>query len=225
MPPVLGPRSPSSRRLWSWLVASATTSLPSHMTMKLASSPSRNSSMTTRAPPSPRSRPAASGRSPHALLQPSGHDDALAGGQTVGLDDDRRALRSTWAWARPVGEGRVGRRDAVAHHEGLGEGLGALQLRRGPGRAEDAQPLARNRSTTPAASGPSGPTTVSPIFSGDRPVAQRLEIGDRQVAQAARPGPCRHCPGATNTASTRATAPASRPAHARGRRRRRPVPS
>src|SRR3989344_3516119 len=52
MPPVLGPSSPSLRRLWSWLVARASTFLPSHSTMKEASSPSRNSSITTRAPPS-----------------------------------------------------------------------------------------------------------------------------------------------------------------------------
>ncbi|CFW38607.1 Uncharacterised protein [Bordetella pertussis] len=53
MPPVLGPASPSFRRLWSWLVARASTWRPSHMTMKLASSPVRNSSITTRAPASP----------------------------------------------------------------------------------------------------------------------------------------------------------------------------
>ncbi len=33
MPPVFGPRSPSSRRLWSWLVASGSTCAPSLMTM------------------------------------------------------------------------------------------------------------------------------------------------------------------------------------------------
>ena len=53
MPPVFGPVSPLPIRLWSWLEASASTFLPSTMTMKLASSPSRNSSMTTRAPASP----------------------------------------------------------------------------------------------------------------------------------------------------------------------------
>ena len=51
MPPVFGPTSWSSRRLWSWLVASGTTFLPSLSTMKLASSPCMNSSTTTRAPP------------------------------------------------------------------------------------------------------------------------------------------------------------------------------
>ena len=53
MPPVFGPASPSSRRLWSWLVAMGSALWPSHMTMKLASSPCRNSSITTRdLPPS-----------------------------------------------------------------------------------------------------------------------------------------------------------------------------
>ena len=49
MPPVLGPWSPLSRRLWSWLVASASTLRPSAITMKLASSPVRKASTTTRA--------------------------------------------------------------------------------------------------------------------------------------------------------------------------------
>src|SRR6266571_4961017 len=56
MPPVLGPSSPSFRRLWSWLVARGSTCLPSARTMKLASSPSRNSSMTTRFPAAPIAR-------------------------------------------------------------------------------------------------------------------------------------------------------------------------
>src|SRR5437879_3474811 len=53
MPPVLGPRSPSPRRLWSWLVARGSACSPSTSTMKLASSPSRNSSITTRLPAVP----------------------------------------------------------------------------------------------------------------------------------------------------------------------------
>ncbi|SMG63962.1 hypothetical protein BMETH_2060_0 [methanotrophic bacterial endosymbiont of Bathymodiolus sp.] len=53
MPPVLGPWSPSSRRLWSWLLAMAKAFTPSTITIKLASSPSRNSSTTTREPALP----------------------------------------------------------------------------------------------------------------------------------------------------------------------------
>ncbi len=54
MPPVFGPRSPSSRALWSWEVASGSTSLPLTMQMKLASSPVRNSSITIRLPAAPK---------------------------------------------------------------------------------------------------------------------------------------------------------------------------
>ncbi len=54
MPPVFGPWSASFRRLWSCEVAIGSTFLPSHMTMKLASSPARNSSITMRAPASPK---------------------------------------------------------------------------------------------------------------------------------------------------------------------------
>ncbi len=53
MPPVLGPVSPSARRLWSCDEASGSTLRPSTSTMKLASSPARKSSTTTRAPASP----------------------------------------------------------------------------------------------------------------------------------------------------------------------------
>ena len=58
MPPVFGPASPSPSRLWSWLDASASACAPSAITMKLASSPSRKSSMTTRAPAPPIALPA-----------------------------------------------------------------------------------------------------------------------------------------------------------------------
>ena len=50
MPPVSGPLSPSPTRLWSWLVAIGRTGSPSTMTMKLASSPVRESPLTPRAP-------------------------------------------------------------------------------------------------------------------------------------------------------------------------------
>ncbi len=57
MPPVLGPVSPSPTRLWSCEVAIGSAVLPSTIEMKLASSPSRNSSITTRAPASPNALP------------------------------------------------------------------------------------------------------------------------------------------------------------------------
>jgi hypothetical protein len=84
----------------------------------------------------------------------------------------------------------------VALHEGLGEGLGAFQLRRGLRGAKDAQAVARNSSTTPAASGASGPTTVSAILFGLRKVGQGLGVGDRHVLQP-RVGAVPPLPGAT----------------------------
>ena len=58
MPPVLGPASPSSLALWSWELASGTAISPSLITMKLVSSPSMKSSITTRCPAAPNLPPA-----------------------------------------------------------------------------------------------------------------------------------------------------------------------
>ncbi len=71
----------------------------------------------------------------------AGDDHALAGGEAVRLDDDRRTLRiDVGVRFMRVGErGVARRRNAVAHHERLREILGALELRRGAGRAEDPQ--------------------------------------------------------------------------------------
>ena len=52
IPPVLGPWSWSNKRLWSCEVAKGKADKPLHRTMKLASWPSKNSSITTLAPPS-----------------------------------------------------------------------------------------------------------------------------------------------------------------------------
>ena len=62
MPPVLGPLSPFAARLWSWLVAKGSTLLPSTITINEASSPSKNSSTTTRLPASPKALPASMSR-------------------------------------------------------------------------------------------------------------------------------------------------------------------
>lgn len=78
------------------------------------------------------------------FLQGHGDDHALAGGQAVGLDHDRRAFFTQ------VGQGRldlgevlvVGGGDLVAGQEILGEGFRAFQLRRALGRAEAVQATA-----------------------------------------------------------------------------------
>ena len=70
-----------------------------------------------------------------------GNHNALAGGQAIGLDDDRSAFCIDILMSGPrTGEGLVfGRRDVMANHERLGEILGALKLRRRLGGPEDAQ--------------------------------------------------------------------------------------
>jgi hypothetical protein len=75
------------------------------------------------------------------FVQAHRHHHALAGGQAVGLDDDRRALGvHVGVGGGGVGEGLVlGRRDLVALQELLGEVLGAFELGGEPGRPEDRQ--------------------------------------------------------------------------------------
>ena len=91
-----------------------------------------------------------------------GDDDALAGGQAIRLDDDRRALFAD------IGQRIVSRGEAAVRAgrniefgaERLGETLGAFELGGllvGPNALMPA--LARS-STIPAASGVSGPTTT-----------------------------------------------------------------
>ena len=53
MPPVFGPVSPSPTRLWSCAEASGIAVSPSHSAKNEASSPTRNSSITTSAPAAP----------------------------------------------------------------------------------------------------------------------------------------------------------------------------
>ena len=141
MPPVLGPASPSPSRLWSCDVASGSTCPPPAMTMKLASSPSRNSSTTTTRPASPKA-PAnmPSGRA-YRLVGACGDDHALARGESVRLDDDGRALRLDCGGIEGLArEGGVAcRRDAVAHQELLGEPLAALEPGGEPARPEAGQ--------------------------------------------------------------------------------------
>ena len=160
MPPVFGPVSPSPTRLWSCALASGSACAPSHSAKKLASSPSRNSSMTISAPAAP-NRPSPSIASTAAMASSMRRrdDDALAGGEPVGLDDDRRAARGDVAPSprRRRGSGIGGGRDALAGAEILHEGFRAFERGGRGGRAEAAMPAASSASTRPATSGASGP--------------------------------------------------------------------
>ncbi len=200
MPPVLGPASPSSRRLWSWLEAMGSTCVPSHMTMKLASSPSRNSSITISSPASPKRPASMDSAAATASAAVCGDDHALAGGQAAGLHHDGHGLRGQPRGieirARELAVARGG--NAMAHQEFLGEGLGAFQLRRGLCWAEAGQATRAetDRRCRPPAALP-GPTMVSATLFGGREVGQLLAAAPPRWAHCAPwvRAPCRHCPG------------------------------
>src|SRR5690606_6283115 len=79
------------------------------------------------------------------LVHLARHYHALAGGKTVGLDDDGRALPAdVFLRRRDVGEaGMAGGGNAMPLHEFLGEVLGGLEGRGGAGGAETAQAFLR----------------------------------------------------------------------------------
>ncbi len=107
MPPVLGPRSPSKMRLWSWLEASGSTLRPSTMTMKLASSPSRNSSITTRRASSPGPLPASMASiAPWASAGISATTTPLPAARPSAFTTMGAPFASTHAWA-PAGSEKV----------------------------------------------------------------------------------------------------------------------
>src|ERR1017187_7928028 len=138
MPPVLGPWSLSKTRLWSCVATSGATRSPSLITRNDSSSPSRNSSNTTRDPASPSILPLSISS---AVRFPFGRRDhpALARRQSVGLNHDRsvevgqRVLQLFLLGA----DGIMRRRNPVPLHEFFGEALARLQLCRCFGWPED----------------------------------------------------------------------------------------
>ena len=79
------------------------------------------------------------------LLDRDGYHDALAGGEPIRLDDDRRpALAQVELGSVSLGEaGEGGGRDAEVAAQLLRETLRAFELRRGPRRAERLDPRGR----------------------------------------------------------------------------------
>ncbi len=130
-------------------------------------------------PPRPRGAPRSRPARPDAPKRPldergrdggmrlgasSADDDALAGGEAVGLHDARRRRARAMAAcaAATVSQARErGGRNARPLHELLGERLRALEPR-APRRdgPNTAMPASRSRSASPATSGASGPTTT-----------------------------------------------------------------
>ena len=198
MPPVFGPSSPSRRRLWSCEVASGSTCVPSTMAMKLASSPSRNSSITTLSPALPK-RPSNIARVVvDGFLGRGADHHALAGGEAIGLHHERRLLCAhpcrieALARERAVG----GRGDAVALEEILGECLRAFELRREAARAEAAQAGRLEGIDYAEHQRPLGADDGQVDLRGQRVAHEAVDVlggNCRRCAPAAR-APCRRCP-------------------------------
>ena len=228
MPPVLGPWSPSSRRLWSCEVASAVTFLPSHSTMKLASSPCRNSSITTRAPP-------VVVRDAQLVVQQHevdgfmrfgrghGHDHALACGQAIGLDHDGRALarrrrRAPAAGSVKASYSAVGMRWRFM--KALEKALELSSCAAACGGPEHAQPMRAEIVDHARGQRRFGADHRQRDLFLQRPMPQRRQVGDGDVFQRGIERRAAIARARRRRPAAWAIARASRPARVRGRRRR-----
>ncbi len=140
MPPVLGPSSLSSARLWSWADASGRPRMPSHRTKNDTSGPTRHSSTTTVVPAAPNApwRMAASTASSASAVVaatvtplPAARPSALT---TTGAPNAATAASASSARGADPSPGG---RHAVAVHERLGVRLAGLETCRGLRRSED----------------------------------------------------------------------------------------
>ena len=140
MPPVLGPASPSSSRLWSWATGSSSISVPSVIARTETSSPRRKVSITTVRPASPKYPVAEHRAQGSGCLRPGRADDRpLAGRETGRLDYQRLRMTSDEFERRPQlleGPARCGGNPRLLH-DLLGEGLRRLELGGGRARSED----------------------------------------------------------------------------------------
>ena len=192
MPPVLGPRSSSKTVLWSCAASRGTAiwSLDEREERRLLAVHELLDD-DGRAGGAELAPLHALGDRRVGLLQAGADDRALARGQPVGLDHQRRAQLAAVATG---GGGIVERREArgrhaVSGHQRLGEGLGALDgaPRPRPARRRSS-PAARRRSASPATSGASGPTTTRstpwPVANATSP--SRIVDHEVQAARVAR---------------------------------------
>ena len=199
--------------------------VPSTIEMKLASSPSRNSSITTRAPALPKALSAsmsviAASASASVIATitplPAARPSALI---TIGAPLSRTysSASSTCGVHRVVRGG-----NAVAGEEILGVGLAAFQLRGGGGRAEDAQAFgaeaiddARDQRAFRADHGERRRLRVAPARAAHRCRSRRR----RRCGTWPR-SRCRRCRARPGLRRRAAIAPASTPGRVRDRRNR-----
>ena len=114
-----------------------------------------------------------------------GHDHALACRQPVGLDDDRRAVQIDIGMrGRCIGKGRErGSGYLVALHEGLGKGLRAFKLGSSLGRPENAHAACAKQINHATGQRRLGTDDRQHDLLRLSKVGQRVEIGDRHIAQ------------------------------------------
>ena len=131
MPPVLGPVSPSPMRLWSCAAASGMAWLPSQRAKKrelFAFEKLFDDDLFDGVPSSSPEKHLGGGG--FGLVGGFADDDAFAGGESVGLDDDGDGEEAE-LFADVVergADGVVGGGNVVALHEVFGEGLAGLEL-------------------------------------------------------------------------------------------------
>src|SRR4029079_7486253 len=160
MPPVLGPVSPSPTRLWSCAEASGTAVSPSTRANRLASSPTRNSSITKGALPIASIADSASARVIATVTPlPAASPSALI---TTGMLNRSSAACASAAHSvstySAVGMPFARHRSVVKPFDPSSCAAAAF----GPNTAV---PASRSASATPATSGASGPTTTRSIAS------------------------------------------------------------
>ena len=121
------------------------------------------------------------------FLQRHGDHHTLAGGQTIGLDDDGSAqFVDVGVRRHRVGEGVVSSGgNAMALHKRFGKGLGAFQLRGGLGGPKNLQAMGAKFIDHPGGQGRFGADHGQADFLGLRPFAQGHGVGDGQVFELA----------------------------------------
>src|SRR2546426_404036 len=201
MPPVLGPVSPSPRRLWSWAAGSRSSCAPSVRANTDSSSPFKKSSMTISRPAPPTAASASIARPPRTASVrrahptapfPAARPDAFTtSGSAWRLMYARAGASAVKVWLAAVA---IRARRITSFANALDDSMRAADAL-GP---YTACPASRRAFASPAASGPSGPTMVKSIWCS-RAAATRSAVAPaesgRLVASWAVPG----VPGAAET--------------------------
>ena len=146
--------------------------------------PDRHSSITSRSPAAPNRRSLiAATTAASAVGAIVGDDDAFAGGETVGLQHDRKPELAGPRRTRSASssDSQVRKRAVGTPWRAMNAFANALLDSRRAAAAvgpKSSRPSAAKRSATPRLSGSSGPTTVRSICSRSASSSERVRIGE-----------------------------------------------